>query len=1290
MALTKIVNNKHCIQSFTVYTSGKILFHSLLILICLLLISISYPVLAQSNDAYNEVPEIVIPVYENLKDAHVNISLAINGNAACSIVTPPIYNEDALNLQKAIERLTGVKLPIISDTDPGASIPLRNNLIILGNRSTSQISRGLYDHHYSLMDLKYPGKNGYSVRSLHNPYGNGYSALLIGGSDAVGVSSATVAFIEELKKMTVFDNNWNIGWTMLTKLGEGIEVPTDIKEFETWEASKGYGSVGYFGWNSISKRMAMYYMTGDPFHAREVIRLSFPDEQALKEIDEIDGERIENKSDPLAGPYHYNAIMTILYWDLIEESPIFSDQERLDMTNAFARRLDHEGTTPFDKNTYKLNGTPASVGSRHHTWSALSLYTLGRYFNKYYSSPMWAQAERAGQLSFSSLHKHAWVSFGSVYATDIAPILTYMVLTGDREPMENGVFQRLLRGQEVILTGQTPEWALNSAALDFLHKAAYLTGDGRWITYRQRTGVDTDIFRLGQSFWPEDYIKPSQPVDLVNKWLVNYLPEPMWRSRNNNFTNDQSFMNMSYRSATDSGGDYILIDGYNESYRNPYHTYTILELRLNGSTILKGYNNQVLSSGNGMSEPRVAMDGALLYGDVVGGIAVAVGEVPDLPFINWRRSLALRTGQYVLITDDITFRSRQPDMQTRVETTWESTGAQWVPEHNYLKIETDPENYYELHSSELMDVQPGSVTSMVWLDADSNTPKRTFFHLLGQGAASGSERLMNLQLENNAAILALPETALAVSGQYKGVQGELVLFGESTLYGHSLRSAALGSTFFTSDFPVEVDWDFEKGTLSIINTKAVKIMLTLASPHIYIDGKESIGKKEKNLYCFNLAAGRHELTGVKPSNKIRKSLSSEIRQLLELAQHRRAKQLKQDIFQTRSPAPVLNPVMQGGIGGMPVKSIIIPTPDGQNDFIATATGNKIMIFNSEGGEVNRMSTSGDVRVLHWWDEPGLLLAGCSDELVIAYDKRGGKKWEFTSVMDPAVYEAGKTYWFKSAHPGVYGLYSGKFDNDENRLFIGSACTLEVLDETGQLVKRLPVFWGPGRQFLMVDAADGSKNLLIGRWPNDWATMALVNSREMKVVGSGYAGVPEGHTYISGWDAMNRFDNFLTDLDNDGNKKVVSAINGTWNRVTIYSEGGKPLYNAQFGPGLKEPHANIRMMDIGDLDGDGKQEIIVPLSSGFINVLNSKAEMVWAKLLSSSPTVVKVIHQDNRDPWIFVGCEDGAVVAMDRQGNVIKEGKITGKPIDINQVQTFKGPMIVVITDKGVLNWFDLL
>lgn len=1245
-----------------------------------------------SQNEQGKIPELMTPVYEKVKDLNLNIPLVIGGKAVCSIVAPSIYSSDAEIIQSAIERKTGIKIPIISDTDTCAKAPFTRNMIILGNRSTSRISAELYDRYYSLMDLKYPGRNGYSVRSLHNPYGNGYSAVLVGGSDPAGVSAGAIAFAGVLDSLSASTNNMTIGWTMLTKLGDGVKVPSDIKDFETWEASKGYGSIGYFGWNSISKRMAMYYMTGDPFHAREAIRLSFPDAQALKEIDEIDGERIENKKDPLAGPYHYNAMMLILFWDMIEESPVFSDSERLKVTNAFARRLTHEGTTPFDKTTYKINAVPRAVGSRHDQWSAMSLYTLGRYFNKYYTSPMWAQAERAGKLAFASLHDHASVVGESDqlswYCTAIAPVLTYMIMTGDRVPLKNGVLQQLLKGMEVLISGKNPDWALNSAALDFLNKAAYLTGDGRWITYRQKTGLDTGIFRLGQSFWPDHDIKPSLPSNLTNKWLINYMPEEMWRRRSNNFKLEQSFQNMSFRSAPDSSGDYILVKGYNGAYRNPYHTYDIIELRLNGATLLQGFNNQILSSADGMVEPKVAMDGALIHHDVVGQVAAVTGEVPNLPFINWRRSLALRTGQYVLIADDITFRgdnqNSQAKMNVRLETSWEMPGAVWMPKDHFIRINpagNKIKSEFELHSSEIMDVQPGKVTSMVWKGAAVNGQKRTFFHLIGQKKMEG---LANLRLDDHASALALPEAALAVSGKYEAIQGELILLSEKGLYGHALGNVSLGQTILTSDSPVDVDWEFENGKLSVVNSNPVRLSLAISSPGVIVNGKLTNGTNAKDLYNFNLPVGRHLITGAKLSDKATKYLSSALSNLLKKAQLQRRQQLDRDASVKKRSAPVLNTVMKANIGGNPGGCVIIPSAKG--DLICTATGKSIFILDSKGGKVRKMTTSGDVKVLHWWAEPKLLLAGCLDEKVFAFDESGQEKWEFTSVMDPAVYEAAKPYWFKSAYPGISGLQSGYFDNGKSRAFVGSACTLEILNEMGQLVKRLPVFWGPGRQFLMVDAANGTKNLLVGRWNNDWSDLVIINNKTMAQVGRGYNEIPAGHSYVGGWDAANRYDNFLADLEGDGKPEVISAINGVWNRITIYTRDGKPLYNAQFGPGIKGPRTNLRMMDIGDLHGDGKQEIIVGLSSGYVTLLDAQAKKIWSKSFSSAPSVVKII-KGSALTWICVGCEDGTVVALNTKGEILKESVIKGKPVDLQILNTSEGTIAIMSADSGEINGF---
>ncbi|MBC8873043.1 MAG: VCBS repeat-containing protein [Planctomycetes bacterium] len=1234
-------------------------------------------------------PPPVPPQYSELKDLHLDTALVKEGKANVAIVAPAsdVYQTAATAVQQEIERLSGVKVPIVSDDSPEAAVPITGNLIVLGNRSTNKTVSALYDLYYCLADLKYPGPEGYVIRSNHNPFGNGNSIVIVGASDDVGVREGAGALAGIVSKASFAAGELSIGWTLETKLGKGVEPPTDIKQFETWEASKGYGSVGYFGWTSISKRMAMYYMTGDEFSAREVVRLSFPDEQALKDIDEIDGERIENKQDPLAGFYHYNAHMAILFWDLIEESPVFTDEERLKITNAFARQLNHRK----NEGVYGLTKPRGAVSSRHGQWSAISLYCLGRYFNKYYPDPVWAQCVRGGELAFHSLHEHAWIAGESDnlfwYNTGIAPVFTYMALTGDRKPLENGVLDELLRGQETLISGRVPDGALNSASMGFLNKAAYITGDGRWSTYRERTGVDTNLFRLGQSFWPDEEIEPKLPDDLVGRWSIHRLPEPAWGSRGSGLPFDQSFYFGSYRSTPDETGDFILLDGFNGASRNPYHTFDILELRLAGRTVLQGYHNQVLTSADGMVEPSVAMNAALLYADVVGPTATAVGEVPNAAFSNWRRTLSQRTGRYALVVDDLTFGADSQNM--KVKTTWQVTGGVWDQAKQAVRI---PAAGFELRSCDVQEVRGRGVVTMSWNGAVQEDEHRIAFYLIGQTNSDSPESLACNRVADNAAVLALPEAALAVVGEYGKTNGELVILAEDHLYGHAFLSAGIEEKLAMTDAPVDIDWDFTSGVATVVAAKQTTLMLCLtAADKLQVGGEPAKAQHANGICSIQLPEGRHVLTGASPAQEARLGTLAALKRLLAEGQKLRAEALASAGQQAELDAPELPVAMTAQVGGKVTDMITVPAAD--ETQLAVAEGNTVHLLTPEGKSIRTLETDGKIRVLRWWDEHELLLAGCVDEKVIAFDSNGGRKWVFTSEMDPAVYQAAKTYWFKSApgHEGIHGLFTGAFDEGKSRCFVGSACTLEILDETGTLVKRTPVFWGPGRMFSLVAARDGSRNLLISRWPNGNDHLAIVNSKTMTVSGRGYSGVPSGHSYVGGWTAQNRTRLFHEDLDGDGKKEVATTINGTWNRVTVYSEEGQPLHNAQFGPGARNtPRAQMRDMDIADLNGDGKKEIVVGLSEGLVVALTSECQKVWSTRLPSPPASLWCVGVSGSQlPWIVVGCDDGTVAALDGQGALTRLGKVTGRPMHMETLPTPAGSVAVLATDKGEVKGFKI-
>lgn len=1247
-----------------------------------------------------EPPEPVPPVYTQLKNLHITTALVKEGKPNAVIVAPSsgLYKEPAKDIQLAVKEITGVTLQIVSDSSPEAEVPVKGNLIVLGNRSTNKAIGELYNRFYTLLDLRYPGPEGYVVRTLHNPFGDGNNVVFIGGSDTAGVESAAGAFIRKLDRAKTDRGTLTIDRLTEIKLGKGLIVPEDIREFETWEASEGYGSIGYFGWTSLSKRMAMYYMTGDEFHAREFIRLAFPDEQALKEIDDIDGERVENKDEPLSGFYHYNAHMAILFWDLIEESPVFTGEERLRVTNAFSKQLEHRKGEGIYGQTTPRTG----VGSRHGQWAAISHYCLARYFQKDYPDPIWQHCILGAKNHFASLNDYAWVSGENDnlywYNTAIAPVFTWLLLTGERTPVENGVLRELARGLDILLTGKDGDLSLRYASVGFLHKAAYLLKDGRYINFRERCNVDMDIFRLGQSYWPEGNLASEPPNDMVGKWSIFGLSEPAWKARQNGFRLEESFGFGSFRSAADASGDFILLDGLNGESRNPYHTFDILQLRIDDLTLLDGYRNQVLTSSDGLVEPKIAKNAALRYRNVVGQSAIAVGEVPDAAYCNWRRTLVQRTGQYALVVDDLTFRAESGNIEVQIlwEHSREVQGT--IPASGVLRLQPSENappskrgQTYDICLSDAVETTTrGRVTTMQWFGETKENRRRIFFSLIAAGQDDPVTDPICVRVADNAAVLALPSPALAVTGEYDGAEGELVVLAVNHLFGKSLKSTGLES-LFSSSVPVDVDWDFRSGRITLIAKEAAVINMALAyGIDIWMDGTMvALTKEEQDVYSVKVEAGSHVIDNVIPPPDLMKELTARLETLLTGGRKARLESAADIKSLPEVESPPLKEIFTAGFDGGITEIITVAVND--KNYIYAAEGKTIHVLSTGGEEVKTLHTDGDIRMLYWWPEHSLLLAGCVDEQVVAFDDEGNRTWVFTSVMDPAVYRAAKTYWFKSApgHEGIHGLYSGVFLDGKSQLFVGSACTLEILDGNGELIKRMPQFWGPPATYAIIDAPGGSLNLLAARRITGVHRLGIINNMTLDPDPRGFNSVPPGHTYVGGWMSLNRNHLFYEDLDGDGVREVVSEINGTWNRVTVWNTDGEALYDASFGPGNRMPAVNMVDLDIADLDGDGRKEILAATAKKLVVALDCRCRKVWSRRLLSVPKVLKcVAPADAENPWVIVGCEDGTVVVYNEKGKIIRQGAVRGNPACIASLDSSaSGAGVLIGTSEGNVTLF---
>ncbi len=1358
-------------------------------------------------------PDPVPPQYDTLKDLHLTTELVEGGRPAAVIVRPASgeHDTEAEAIRQAIATITGVTVPVVTDADPAASLPPQTNLIVLGSRDWNATIEGLYERFFTLVDAKYPGPGGWVVRSIHNPFGNGRNIILAGASEPAQVASATDALITHLREAGGGEGELSVGWLREIKLSDRYEVPRAPEEMEIWEASGTYGSSGYFGWNIISKHMAAYYETGDEYHAREFLRLAFPDEEAIAEIEKLDGERIENKHDPLAGPYHYSAHMMVMFWDLIEEDPFFTDEQRLQITNALARQLTHRAV----EGVYGRSVPPAHVGNRHGDWSAMSLYALARYFARDYDDPVWDAALRSSEIYFSGIENSAWLAGNNDhlfwYTSYYDPILDYMHLSGYRGGMDN--LQQALRTQDILFTGTENDWGLRASSLNFLHRAAAITpppGRGRFVFYRDRTGLDTDVFRLGQSWWPT-HIPRREPTELEGTWTLQPMPEPMWVSRGSGIPLEQQFLWGTWRNTLDDTGDLVMIKGHNGGGRLPYHTFSIMEQRLAGRTLLKGYRTQVLTSADGMVEPVVAMDSGLLDHGTVGETLYAIGDVPRMAFADWRRSFIQREGRYALFVDDLNFRTDSDNV--KVETEWSTVGGAWNARRNVLTIQgtgpaaeragwverraldaqvtcgpgtpeellsnldnidivllkakqpgtwmempftldenvtgrvyadlldytdrgilriwldgepiVDGVNHYapaatrsladlgehtlaagehslrvevsagrpesermyvglvgvairpegatdaqpqvfELHPSDVLRAEGGGVVVMQWLGTATEGQHRIFFHLLGHRDAAATDALACYRVADNAAALLLPEPALAVVGQFAGVSAKLAVLAEDHLFARGLTESPLAR----ASAPVTIDWDFPTGRLVASADEAAT--LTVAAT----DGEREIA----------LTPGEPATADVAPPAATLEALRAQLAGHLAQGRSEHERQVAAAAEPTGISAPEIMPVMTAEIGETPVAALTIPREGG--DLTAIAEGTTVHLLAADGSQIGTMQTDGPIRVMAWWPEHELLLVGCEDEQVVAFGLDGRRRWVFVSEMDQAVWEAGKQYWFKSAYPGIHGLATGTFMGGESQAFVGSACTLEILDAEGQLLRRMPIFWGNGWKFQLIDGPGEARRLLVARWPNGTDTLAVVNSQTLSQTRSFY-GVPAGHTMVGGWTQQNRTGIIYADMDGDGTREVVTATNGIWNRVTVFNDQGVPLFNAQFGPGSSNrPCSTMRDLSVADLDGDGDREIIVGIAEGLIVALDHECRKVWATRLPSPPTQLETVTPPGAElPVIIAGCEDGTVVRLNGAGQIVAQGSTGGRVATMTVAETPEGPLTIMATSAGtVTGW----
>ncbi len=592
---------------------------------------------------------------EQVKPLYLPTELVTDGIPHALLVAPagPGYAPAVEGLQARFRELTGVELPARAPEAVSAEDLAQFNVVAIGNVPDNAFVERLYLE-YFLRDTWRPGDTRVVVRSIHNPYNTGRNVIFVGAEGPATIATAVEVLLDQLEHE---GRSLRLpGFVLAFEPGRQIPVLSD--ETRAGHAERTAEQVSFDnGRGLISGAAAMaenYAATGSPDYA-ELFKLY------MSRHAELQG--------PGSGT-HMNLWNAIVAWDRIEESPLFSDEERLRITNHLLYLLrSNEGTR---HGFFQTGITQGGVRHNHQTLPGLDAWFGGRYIQTWGLQDEGAQyMDWARRLFTTQSQFHKPMCDCNQYEwTTLYQTAWWALASGDTTIFDNGQFR--VAADRAIIAIDNLGWGTLSGdcwtawyfPLEIMRLAAWRYRDGRyqWMIDKHygagARGVE-DVVRG---------VEPVEPVDLLGIAVAPMdagfyrLHDTMPSEPEPNLPLERCFDKLSFRAGFDPEGEYLLIDGIGMGSHGHRDTNGITQMTAHGRTWLvdmsyaEGPNMRdhntitVLRDGMGAAAPPLASLDAVADLDSFG---LTQTSVPDYNGLDWRRHVLWRKGEYFVVVDEL-------------------------------------------------------------------------------------------------------------------------------------------------------------------------------------------------------------------------------------------------------------------------------------------------------------------------------------------------------------------------------------------------------------------------------------------------------------------------------------------------------------------------------------------------------------------------------------------------------------------------------------------------------------
>ncbi|MCE5241138.1 hypothetical protein LLH23_21960 [bacterium] len=580
------------------------------------------------------------PAISALKDMCLQTALVTNGQAACLIAAPEGQGLEgtAEAVQAAVKAACGVTLPIkpasqITDADRQTK-----HLIAIGNFATNRVAEDLYLRQFTPCDFAFPGGDGADLRTVHNPWQTGKNVLCVAGSSVAGTQAA----VQRLGELLARTGGQTLGPLHVTV---GGKPPAEVSAEEQARLLKSvegatYSEIGArgIGWGT------QYYLYGVPSYARLFLA-------AMRTLDKV-VER-QGAADDLRSTQ-----TLVQLWDAIEEGEAFSDADRLELTNIFAR---YAYAVPYARQTVKPSAAPHG-----NNWNAVGSFFAGLYFARYYPGlPIGEKILKNLDVYYQNDLVNWKVSedcpgYGNITVYDN---YTFALNRPNRAYFDSGSL-KTLADYDILITnnvgnaggfGDTSQLG-GKYTVEALKLAAWLYRDGRYLWWYEHLGGGPGTYWV-----PPEVLPRQEPTDMLG---VKVMPLAQWvydRGGKRAMPLERCFDKISLRETFDPQREYLLLGGMCYGFHSHPSANVIINYSDRGRVFLfdDGYmipelteHSTLTINRDGFSAPTPELAELTARADWP-GVGLVQSRLVGYNGLTWDRNLIWVKDRYMIVLDDL-------------------------------------------------------------------------------------------------------------------------------------------------------------------------------------------------------------------------------------------------------------------------------------------------------------------------------------------------------------------------------------------------------------------------------------------------------------------------------------------------------------------------------------------------------------------------------------------------------------------------------------------------------------